>query len=308
MQAGWNGLKVKCVITDASGNQIESDTAILNLAAIAITGQPADVSAAAGSPFSFTVSASGNGLTYDWKYQWPGQNSWISWANGKTETLTGTMQAGWNGLKVKCVITDANGNQIESDTVSLNLAAITITGQPADVSTAAGSTFTFTVAASGTGLTYDWKYQWPGQNQWISWNNGKTETLTGTMQAGWDGIKVKCIVSDGSGNVTESDVVTLSLNTSSAILQTGSYNAVAEYEPVLYEQDDEPAEDISEDSEEETESSVTETDGEDTEDSVTEITEEETEVPVTESTGEDAEGSMTESPEDETISTEQTGS
>ena len=121
------------------------------------------------------------------------------------------MQAGWTGLKVKCVITDTNGTSIESDTVTLSLPAISITRQPANANVAAGSQFNFTVAATGTGLTYDWKYQWPGQTQWISWANGKTDTLTGTMQAGWTGLKVKCVITDANGNIIESNIVTLSL-------------------------------------------------------------------------------------------------
>ena len=153
LQAGWDGLKVKCVITDANRNQIESSTATLSLPAVSITQQPVDVTATSGSSFTFSVQAAGNGLSYDWKYQWPGQSNWTSWSNGKTDTLTGTMQAGWD----------------------------------------------------------DWKYQWPGQSNWTSWSNGKTDTLTGTMQAGWDGLKVKCVITDVSGNHTESAVVILSL-------------------------------------------------------------------------------------------------
>jgi uncharacterized protein YjdB len=211
MQAGWTGLKVKCVITDANGTSIESDTVTLSLPAISITRQPANANVAAGSQFNFTVAATGTGRTYDWKYQWPGQTQWISWAAGKTDTLTGTMQAGWTGLKVKCVITDANGTSIESDTVTLSLPTVSITRQPVNANVAAGSQFNFTVAATGNGLTYDWKYQWPGQTQWISWSAGKTDTLTGTMQAGWTGLKVKCVITDADGNIIESNIVTLSL-------------------------------------------------------------------------------------------------
>ena len=154
MQAGWDGLKVKCVITDANRNQIESSTATLSLPAVSITQQPVDVTATSGSSFTFSVQAAGNGLSYDWKYQWPGQSNWTSWSNGKTDTLTGTMQAGWDGLKVKCVITDVSGNHTESAVVILSLVNVQQTTEDSIAPVIVNLTFEKNIITAGEGINF----------------------------------------------------------------------------------------------------------------------------------------------------------
>ena len=42
----------------------------------------------------------------------------------------------------------------------------TITSQPTSVTASLGSTATFKVVASGSGLSYQWQYQKPGESAW----------------------------------------------------------------------------------------------------------------------------------------------
>ena len=86
---------------------------------------------------------------------------------------------------------------------------LAITSQPQSVSVAAGATHKFTVAASGTGLTYQWQL-----NKGSGWVNSagegnKTNTLTQAgIQSSWNGYKYRCIIKDASGNtVTSSEAV-----------------------------------------------------------------------------------------------------
>ena len=87
---------------------------------LTITAQPVSITAAGGDDICFSVAASGNSLTYCWQFQWPGSATWGNWVNGNTNMLYKTMNPDWDGMKVRCVITDAAGTSIESDIVTLN--------------------------------------------------------------------------------------------------------------------------------------------------------------------------------------------
>ena len=90
----------------------------------AITEQPEDVSAASGEKFTLHVKATGTGLSYQWKWKAPG-GAWrnASSADAKKADWEITMDAKYDGRQYQCVITDANGNSVTSDAVTVSLAA-----------------------------------------------------------------------------------------------------------------------------------------------------------------------------------------
>ncbi len=86
-----------------------------------ITAQPASVEAASGTPASFTVKASGIGLSYQWQY-----NNGSGWktSNGtgaQTDTLTINAKATYNGWQYRCVVTGENGSNAISDAAALTV-------------------------------------------------------------------------------------------------------------------------------------------------------------------------------------------
>lgn len=89
----------------------------LGVLPIVIIKQPADVTAAVGEKVSFTVTANGDGLKYLWQWSADG----ITWKNTSTTTAsyTVTPSASFNGYKYRCVITDAYGNSVTSEELTL---------------------------------------------------------------------------------------------------------------------------------------------------------------------------------------------
>ena len=87
--------------------------------ALKITAQPVTASAAAGSQVSFTVKATGTGLTYQWQLSDDGRN----WRNSsiKTDTYSVTLSKTNNNRQVRCVITDKNGNKVTSNAASMKI-------------------------------------------------------------------------------------------------------------------------------------------------------------------------------------------
>ena len=102
-------MQYRCRITDANGKTITSSAVTLTITP-KITAQPKSTSAAAGTTARFSVTATGAGLTYQWQYKYP-DGSWTNsgYSSAKTATLSVPVLAKYNGIKYRCIITDANG-------------------------------------------------------------------------------------------------------------------------------------------------------------------------------------------------------
>ena len=109
------GCEVYCVITDAYGNSVTTDTITIHCA-VSITSQPTDCYAAINKTFSTSVEAVGEGLTYTWYYRNAGAKTWCK-SSVSDNTYDAPMTAARAGREVYCVITDAFGNSVTTDTV-----------------------------------------------------------------------------------------------------------------------------------------------------------------------------------------------
>ena len=71
---------------------------------------------------TFSVEAEGEGLTYQWEYC-PNTTTWKNntMSGATTNTLTFTAKAYHDGYKYRCLITDANGNSVRTDEVTLTI-------------------------------------------------------------------------------------------------------------------------------------------------------------------------------------------
>ena len=111
--------QVYCVITDHWGNQAVSDTVTLSLPApIMITQQPADGYAFSGDKVSSSVVAKGDSLSYQWYIKNAGQQS-FSKSSVTKATYKVTMNEKSDGRQVYCVITDKDGNTVQTKTATL---------------------------------------------------------------------------------------------------------------------------------------------------------------------------------------------
>ncbi|MBR4948284.1 MAG: leucine-rich repeat protein [Clostridiales bacterium] len=210
-----NETRYQCIITDKYGYSYGSGDAILYVRkALTILTQPENCSGAPGDTAIFTVVAEGSGLKYQWQTFKNG-----SWTNcsindgAKTDTLSLAIKSSRDGSKYQCVITDKNGDTVTTDTVTLTIGApLKIVTQPEDYSGAAGETATFTVAAEGTGLKYQWQTLKNGSWTNCSINDGaKTTTLTLAIKDSRNGSKYQCVITDKNGATVTTETVTLTV-------------------------------------------------------------------------------------------------
>ncbi len=204
-----NGYKYRCVVKSSSGGSATSSAATLTVtAAVKITAQPKSVSIAEGGSATFSVAASGSGLTYQWQVSTNGGSSWSnSPADGnKTATLTVPATTSRNGYKYRCVVKSGSSSVTSAAATLTVTAAVKITAQPESVSIAEGGSATFSVTASGSGLTYQWQVCEAGKTAWKNSPaaGNKTATLTVPATASRSGYKYRCVVKSGSSSVTSS--------------------------------------------------------------------------------------------------------
>ena len=157
-KTSYNGWQYRCIVTNSAGSVI-SDAAKLTVtpAAPVITAQPADQNAAEGSRATFTVTASGSGLTYQWQVNKTGTWNNCTSSGNNTATFSFNAGAGLNGWQYRCVVTNAGGSVIsDAATLTVQVPAPVITAQPSDQDVLDGDKAVFTVAATGSALTYQW--------------------------------------------------------------------------------------------------------------------------------------------------------
>ncbi len=205
--SSYNGRMYRCRVTDASGKSVFSEAVELTVRAAGpkITSQPDDVIAVDGETAFFNVSASGNGLKYQWQLSKNGGSTWINCtaATSDTDTFTFKAATSYSGRMYRCRVTDASGNRVFSETAELTVRAAgpKITSQPEAQTVSAGARVTFSVTASGTGLEYQWQYSKNGTS-WTDCSSAGSDTASFSFKAGTvhSGRLYRCVVSDANGN------------------------------------------------------------------------------------------------------------
>ncbi|OLR62706.1 hypothetical protein BHF69_08460 [Anaerostipes sp. 992a] len=213
-----NGQQYRCMVTDVNGNKVTSDAARLIVGTASegpvITGQPVNYTGEVGKTATFTVTATGEELKYQWQYSNDKGATWknSSQSGNKTATIKVPITEARNGQQYRCVVTDANGSSVTSEAAKLIVGTeLTITSQPEDYIGAVGDTASFTVGANGEGLKYQWQYSNDDGTSWrnSSQSGSKTSTISVPITAARNGQQYRCVVTDERGNSVTSEAGTL---------------------------------------------------------------------------------------------------
>ena len=124
VQAKHDGYQYYCKVKDSHGSSVNSNTVKITVATpLKITTQPSDYSGAVGSTVKFTVKATGSGLTYQWYYRMGGRGTFTksTLASGTKATYTMTLKEKHLGWQYYCIVTDAAGNSLRTNTVTIHL-------------------------------------------------------------------------------------------------------------------------------------------------------------------------------------------
>ena len=210
-----NGYQYHCVVTNAAGTTTSSAATLTVGTKPTITTQPKSVTAPKDTTVKFTVTATG-ATSYQWQYKKPASDTWyVSGSTGcKTAELTLTATEARSGFRFRCKVTNAAGSTYSDEVTLTVVTKPTISTQPKSVTAAAGSTASFTVSASGGGLSYQWQYKKNASDSWhnSSLSSAKTATLKIKATSSVDGYQYRCKVTNGAGSVY-TEPATLTVNT-----------------------------------------------------------------------------------------------
>ncbi len=176
----------------------------------AITAQPANQSICINGNTSFSITSAA-ATAIQWQLSTNGGGTWNNVTNGgvysgaTTATLTLTNVPGtFNGYQYRANASTQCGTTTSNvATLTLNSPA-TVTTHPQDVTLCASSNHTFTSAATGTSLTYQWQESTNGGGTWNNISNGgvysgatsTSLTLTG-ITAGMNSYQYRNVVTAG---------------------------------------------------------------------------------------------------------------
>ncbi|MCR5204853.1 MAG: carbohydrate-binding domain-containing protein, partial [Lachnospiraceae bacterium] len=238
-----NGMKVRCVITDASGVTVTSGEAVLTYTAagtssFSITDQPKDASVPENELAYFGIKVKGEGLTYLWQYKEKGKTTWTDWTSKKTANISVAYAKSRNGMSLRCKVTDKNGKELISNVATLTYTSASgpsITEQPKNTSVKAGELAYFSITAKGDGLTYLWQYKEKGKSTWTDWTSKKTASISVAYQASRNGMSLRCVVTDKNGKkVTSNEAVLTYTSASTFAITQHPQNATAAENGLAY--------------------------------------------------------------------------
>ncbi len=206
-----SGRQLYCVVTDAAGNTARTNTVTMSVAVpLEITAPLEDYVGPEGSTASFTVSAVGEGLSYQWYVKKPTATK-FSKSSITAATYSVELTAARNGNQVYCVVTDAEGNTARTNTVSMTIGvALALTADLTDYVGPEGSTASFTVEAEGEDLSYQWYVKKPTAAK-FSKSSITSATYSVELTAARNGNQVYCVVTDGEGNTVQTNTVSMSI-------------------------------------------------------------------------------------------------
>ena len=233
--AGMNGYQYRVQVTgNCAPATATSNPAVLTVnAATIVTGQPSNSTICAGSNTSFSVSATGASVTYQWQLSTAGAGGpWNNISNGgvysnvttATLNITGAT-AGMDGYQYRCVISSAC-TPINSSAAILTVnSGPAVTSQPANTAVCAGNAATFSVTATGGGLTYQWQESttgaggpWNNLSNTAPYSNVTTATLTiNPTTVGMNNYQYRCVVSGSCPSPVNSNPGVLTVGTALSI-------------------------------------------------------------------------------------------
>ena len=113
--AGNNGLLYRVIVKNAAGS-VTSSSAKLTVSGVkpAIRVQPQAASVQNGNKATFTVTAAGTGLTYQWQYSTNNGSTWKNWSGKTVASVTVTGTASNNGVLYRCIVKNSAGSVTSS--------------------------------------------------------------------------------------------------------------------------------------------------------------------------------------------------
>jgi len=202
--AGMSGNQYRCVVTGQCGSTNSNAATLTVNVAPTVNTNPTSQAVCSGSAATFAAAGSGTPApTYQWQVSTAAVPAFtnVPGATNATYTITSTT-VGMSGDQYRCVITNICGSvNTTAATLTVN-SSVTVTTDPVNSTICEGTGTSFTAAAGGSGLSYQWEVSTNGGTSWSNVTNSAvysgattpTLTLTNTPPS-LNGNRYRCNIS-----------------------------------------------------------------------------------------------------------------
>jgi len=202
-----------CSIVNDCGITLTTSEAVIVVGPVAlVTKQPTAQSADEGTEATFTVEASGTGLSYQWKRNNVNVSNGAKYAGATSAVLTVKGTTCIDAGSFSCTVSGTCGTPVNSSAVALTVTSVvTITQNPTTQKICAGETMMMMVGASGTNLTYSWLKGATVLNDGGRYSGTRTSVLSIATTNSADMGSYSCTVSGGCSSTKTSLAAALEL-------------------------------------------------------------------------------------------------
>ena len=184
---------------------------------MAVTSKSNDVIIHKGESTVLRVTATGDGLKYQWQ-SFNGETSeWtdISRATSSSYTVITNTKTAEGTTQYRCVVTDSGKEKSTDEDVNINteisvkvINKLSITKQPVALTIYEGEDASFELETTGEIDTYQWQKKLPGSRDWINIGGNNPEMRLAQQHSTDSGTTIQCIITDTAGvKVTTRSVI-----------------------------------------------------------------------------------------------------
>ncbi len=210
-----------CEVSGTCGPPVTSSISVLSInPAVAITTDPiATQTLCEGTAASFSVVATGTGLTYQWRLGATNLTNGGTISGATSATLNISSLVAADAGNYTCVVSGTCGTPVTSavSVLNVNSTAMITTDPVASQTLCTGNAASFNVVASGTGLTYQWKLGATNLVDGGTISGATTATLDISSLVAGDAGNYTCEITDLCASTLISAVSVLTVNSGAAI-------------------------------------------------------------------------------------------
>jgi hypothetical protein len=204
-----------CTIVNSCSGTLNSTNATLTVNSLpTITSQPSDVTICGSGPATFSVTATGTNITYQWKKGGVNLTNGGNISGATSASLSIALASAADVGAYTCFVSGICAPAITSNVANLAVGSLAIiTTQPASTAACAGTTTTFNIVVSGTGISYQWKKDGVVLVNGSNVTGATTPTLNLATVSTTDAASYTCVTGNACSGFLTSASAVLTINT-----------------------------------------------------------------------------------------------
>jgi hypothetical protein len=204
-----------CTITNSCSGTLNSTNATLTVNSLpTITGQPSDVTICGSGPATFSVTATGTNITYQWKKGGTNLTNGGNISGATSASLSIALATAADVGAYTCIVSGTCAPAITSSIANLAVGSLAIiTTQPVSTAACTGTTTTFNIVVSGTGISYQWQKNGTVLVNGSNVTGTTTPTLNLATVSASDAASYTCVTGNACSGFLTSTAAVLTINT-----------------------------------------------------------------------------------------------